>query len=304
MKISVEEIKGLNITAYIDFLEKKLNNIHFATVEYPFYVEEQTQLALNSWRWNNYFVQKEDWNNYWFEKYDKAVKKRIEDLSKKRDTATNNLIEVVHFANKTNSNILTTNPNETMTKKCLKMAKTINFYDLQAQGEAYRYLFNTSVKYDKEEIKKQLQFNDYAVADKIKEFEERDFDFVEFIKKGTFYSGYFYDSWACLEFATLEFYKWLAMYDNQKQPLHKPTKTLTKTQFAELLKALIETKVLEYETEKQAVEALALALNVDIDKSEFDRILQKIKGRNEVTETKFLDMLTKDLKDWIKKNSG
>lgn len=303
MKISVEEIKGLNITAYIDFLEKKLKNIHFATVEYPFYVEEQTQLALNRWRWHTYFVQKGDWNNYWFEKYDKAAKKRIEDLSEKRDTAANNLIDIVNFTNKTHSNILTS-PNETMTKKCLKMAKTINFHELQVQGEANRLLFNTSVEYDKDEIKKQLQFNDYAVADKIKEFAERDFDFVELIKQGTFYSGYFYDSRACMEFATLEFYKWLAMYDNQKQPLHKPTKTLNKTQFAELLKALIATKTLEYETEKQAVEALALALNVDIDKSEFDRILQKIKGRNEVTETKFLDMLTTGLKDWIKKISG
>jgi len=304
MKISVEEIKGLNIAAYIDFLEKKLKNIYFATVEYPFYVEEQTQLALNRWQWHTYFIKKEDWNNYWFEKYDKAVKKRIENLSEKRDTAAKNLIEIVNFANKTNSNILTKNPNDTMTKKCLKIAKTINFHDLQAQGEAYRLLFNTSVEYEKEEIKKQLQFNDYAVANKIKEFEERDFDFVEFIKQGTFYSGYFYDSRACLELATLEFYKWLAMYDNQKQQLHKPTKTLNKTQFTELLKALIETKALEYETEKQAVEALALAFNVDIEKSEFDRILQKIKGRNEVTETKFLDMLTTGLKDWIKKISG
>ncbi|MCL1942948.1 MAG: hypothetical protein FWF54_05300 [Candidatus Azobacteroides sp.] len=304
MKISVEEIRTLNITAYIDFLENKLNNIHIAIVTYPFYVERQTQLSLSRWRWYTYFIQKEDYKNYWFEKYNEIAQKRIEDLSEKIETATNDLIDIVHFTNTIHSNILTKNPNETMTKKCLKMAKTIDFRDLQAQGEAHRYLFNTSVEYDKDEIKKKLQFNDYAIADKIKEFEERDFDFVGFIKKGTFCSAYFLDSRVCLEFASLEFYKWLAMYDSQKQPLHKPTKTLNKTQFTELLKALIETKSLEYETEKQAIEALAFALNVDINKSEFDRILQKIKGRNEVTETKFLDALTTDLKDWIKKSSG
>lgn len=302
MKISIEEIKGLNITGYIDFLEKQLINIQMATIIYPYYVERRDNLALNLWEWHSYFIQKEDFNNYWFGIYSEIAKKHKEKINTQIQEATNNLLDIVHFIEKANTNILIQNPNEAMPKKCLKIAKNIDFEDFKNMADWNKTLFTSSVEYDKGEMIKKMRFNEYAIKDKIKELGENDFKFAENIKNGVFCSAYFYDSEVCLEFATLEFYKWLAIYDTPKQPLYKPIKTLNKTQFSELLKALFEANVLRFETEKQGVEALALALNVEIDKSEFDKILQKIKGRNTDTETKFLDMLRLELKNWINKS--
>ncbi|MDO5665136.1 MAG: hypothetical protein Q4G63_07760 [Bacteroidia bacterium] len=302
MKISVEEIKGLNVTGYIEFLEKKLGNIHIATVAFPYYVERRNDLYLNTYEWHSYFIQKGDYNNYWFERYNEIAKKHKEKINTQIEETTNDLLDIVHFIEKTNTNIFMQNPNETMTRKCLKMAKNIDFEGFKKMADWNKTLFTSSVEYDKNEIIKKMRFNENAVKDKIKELAETDFVFADSIKEGVFCSAYFYDSGACLEFATLEFYKWLATYNDQKQPLYKPTKTLSKTQFSELVKALFEAKVLEYETEKQGVEALALAFGVEIEKPQFDKILQKIKGRNEDTETMFLDTITASLKNWIDKN--
>lgn len=257
---------------------------------------------MNTYEWHSYFIQKGDFNNYWYGIYSEISKKHIERLSTQIEETTADLLDVVQFIEKTNATILLQNPDETMTKKCLNMAKNIDFQSFKDMAEWNKHLFETSVEYDKTELLKKIQFNEYAIKDKIKELEETDFKFVDYIKEGVFCPMYFYDSGACLEFATLEFYKWLVNYNNQNQPLYKPIKTLNKTQFTELLKALFEAKVLAFETEKQGVEALALALNVEIEKSEFDKILQKIKGRNSDTETRFLDTLTLDLKNWINKS--
>jgi|GEM_PF-3405827 len=81
--------------------------------------------------------------------------------------------------------------------------------------------------------------------------------------------------------------------------LPKPIKTLSKTQFTELVKALLCSNVLEYETETQAVEVLANHFNIDISKAEFDRTLQKIKGRNIGSETLFLSKLINAFTEWV-----
>jgi hypothetical protein len=303
MKISIAEIKGLNIVAYIDYLAKTVSNIEMATIALPFYQSRQNELSLRLWNWHSYFIQKGKMNDYWFKKYEQLSKAKINDWGEKIEEAKNDLLNVVQLiTDKKQVEILTKNTNDSIIKKCLQIAKTIDFKELKDYHTTWKHLFETSIETDKEEILKKLQFNENALSDKLKELENTDFAYIEFLKNGTFCKPYFDSYKVCMEFATLEFYKWLAIYNERKQPLYTPTKTLTKTQFTELLKALLETKVLQYETEKQAVESLATALNVEIDKARFDKVLQKIKSRNIGTETKFIDTLNKALQDWVNKS--
>jgi hypothetical protein len=303
MKISIEEIKKLNIISYIDYLAKTVSNIEMAVYSLPFYQEQHDILRLRQEQWISYYLEKGKTNDSRFEKYKDLSKIKINDLDEKIEEAKNDLLNVVQLiTDKKQFEILTSNINDSVIEKCLRMAKTIDFRELKNCHATYNNLFEASVEKDKKEILKKLQFNENALSDKLKELENTDFAFVEFLKNGTFCKSYFDSYKVCTELATLEFYKWLATYNEGGQPLYKPVKTLNKTQFTELVKALLEAGALQYKTEKQAVESLANALCIEIKKEVFDRILQKLKTRNTGEETKFIDTLNKALQDWIKKS--
>ncbi|MDH6356130.1 hypothetical protein M2132_002493 [Dysgonomonas sp. PH5-45] len=144
--------------------------------------------------------------------------------------------------------------------------------------------------------------NANATQTVLKEATNTEFRFIDFIQNASFCREFFYNMEVVNEFATIAFYSHVAKEDVKPQLLTLPKQTLGKTQFTELAKSLFETNVLQYDTEKQAVDVLAKAFNVDIDKPEFDRILQKIKTRNTESETKFLDELSTALKSWINKS--
>ena len=72
----------------------------------------------------------------------------------------------------------------------------------------------------------------------------------------------------------------------------------SKIEFVELSKALIESDIFN-ETQKEIVEKLSIFFNVDI--KTYDQKLTQIKGRNNGSETLFLNKLKQNLDKYLKK---
>tara|TARA_R110001592_G_scaffold178777_3_gene420006 strand:+ start:75 stop:851 length:777 start_codon:yes stop_codon:yes gene_type:complete len=104
-----------------------------------------------------------------------------------------------------------------------------------------------------------------------------------------------------------EFKNWLKFVEliDEKlnnDPSKKKIETLkwkgSKIEFVELSKALIESDIFN-ETQKEIVEKLSIFFNIDI--KTYDQKLTQIKGRNNGSETLFLNKLKQNLDKYLKK---
>ena len=104
-----------------------------------------------------------------------------------------------------------------------------------------------------------------------------------------------------------EFKNWLKFVELIDEKLNnappkKKIETLkwkgSKIEFVELSKALIESDIFN-ETQKEIVEKLSIFFNIDI--KTYDQKLTQIKGRNNGSETLFLNKLKQNLDKYLKK---
>lgn len=297
MKPTMELIKSINIISYIEFLKDCCHKTETALLVLPILQERLDSIALRSWNWHCHFLLKSN-KSVRYEQYKDLYNIYSSDIKNKIQVHEDNLKYAFTLADPEKvRNIININPNTA----AIKIAETIDFTDINARLNAFELYFNTSLEIDLEDFKNKSRFNTRAADRELEIALNEEFNYLEDILEGRFCAGYLRDFNAVKEFARLEFLHRLTLPHINNSNAVKPTSTLSKTQFTELTKALIECGALRYETEKQAVLALSNAFQINIEKSEFDRILQKIKGRNNQEETIFLDNLKRSLKDWINK---
>lgn len=300
MKLTIEQLRHINITAYIEYIQEQCDKIQKAAWFLPMRQKELDTITLRSWKWHLYFSQKGT-PSIWYEKYNALYKERVDSIKAEIQSYEDDLCNVVGLADPEKFSNVIKNPLKN--DIYIETAKTIDFNEVILRLEMCTGYFNTAIQSDLEGLKLKLQFNHAAVQKALEDAENDEYKYLEWVFDGTFCRQLIFDFNVIQEFARIEFLHRLATYeDNQiDTSLVQPNSTLSKTQFTELVKSLSESGALKYDTEKQAVEILAKALNINITKSEFDRILQKIKTRNANEETIFLDNLSKSLKNWINK---
>lgn len=338
MKVTVEELKGLNVEAYINQIIETVDNMDYARTTISHNAKQLEKIMLNGIKWDLYYNSEPQKQNKWHQKYKKLSKSRLLELEEEINRLENDLLFACNLASaESNLKIIAEKKeelnNHTDLKEELyklkeefspdkfkqfldigvkicnqsketfsyKLTETIDFVEIQVNIYHFKKMFQSHLEYDLEKFQRMQKVNTNATQTVLKEATNTEFRFIDFIQNASFCREFFYNMEVVNEFATISFYSHVAKEDDKPRLFTLPKQTLGKTQFTELAKSLFEANILQYNTEKQAVDVLSKALNVDIDKPEFDRILQKIKTRNTESETKFLDELSTALKSWINK---
>lgn len=328
MKVTIEELKGLNVAGYIDWMIAKVESMEKAKDNIDNYLIELENIERKyiTIKINGKELQQNEIDAYHQKKdvITENIKKEEEKLSGIEiiaSTAENKRgqDEYVYKRDTEDANyvIIAQNPTQIGKERFIQayceitisqqtdifyeIAKCTNLGYWAKMGNTHKQTFECWLSNELKSYEERTQINDNAAQATMNEVKGTNFEFIEYIVKCEICKGFF-EGLATSEFAKIAFYSHVANNEHSITTTNiKPIKTLNKTQFTEIVKALLESQILRYETEKQAVEILATILNVNIDKSEFDRCLQKIKGKNIGNETAFLDLLKTSFLSWMSK---
>lgn len=306
MKITTEILKGLNVTAYMDYIKDTCDKIETASVCLPLTQDRLNELCIAAFGWHTYDIncRIDGKSSYWYNKYKALSDARITELKAQIENFKDDIRQIFILADPLDFKNELANNKHDLEKVYLSLAKTIDFNNIALEIDKNRCYFDSSIEYDLDELERKSQFNTMARQVELNKYSDHDFKFVDWVQNGTFNRSLIFDSDIIQELALLEFLHKVATYGEEPNvsQLLIPKQTLGKTQFTELVKSLFEAKVLQYDTEKQAVETLSKALGIEITKQDFDKILQKMKNRNIGDETLFLDKLKTALTNWINRD--
>lgn len=100
MKLTLEELKGLNIKVYIDWLTSEMQKIHYASREIPRLQKRLARIIMNSFRWYMYFniLKPQNMNVARYEKYQQLFKEEMNSIEKEIDELNDDLEQVTVLA--------------------------------------------------------------------------------------------------------------------------------------------------------------------------------------------------------------
>ena len=228
MKITREQLRNIDVEAYIGFIETQCKEIEIATISLPFYKSRRETLSLNRWQWHSYFIQSGK-RSAWYDRYEKrskeiteAIKIQIEESKKVLEGAIS-LCDPRGIASAINDN-----PGGFSAT----IVNSIDFDEIKCGLQAMRCLFETSIEADLEAIHNRLRFDKGAIDREIAKAESEDYQYLEWILEGKICRQYIYDNQVVFEFARLEFLHRLAMGEYSTAPetiQDKPIKWVGKT---------------------------------------------------------------------------
>jgi hypothetical protein len=93
MKVTIEELKGLDVEAYISWLTAETNNMHAASLAIPFLQKKIYKIALSDLKWLAYFnvVKPINANIERYKQYKKLSQNRLEEVTAKIKELENHL---------------------------------------------------------------------------------------------------------------------------------------------------------------------------------------------------------------------
>lgn len=247
MKITIEELKGLNVKAYIDWLIEECEKMEIATLCLPLYKERRNELILRSWDWHMYEISKMQPDktefSYWYNKYDTLAKAKIAEWVDKIEKAERDLELSCLLASPENvAQIVSDEIEEEKGNLYFRYAQTIDFKDIRGKTNTYKLLFNTSVDVDTEALSKRLRFDKKAIERSLTEGAQTEYKFLDWILDSTFCREFFFNSEVCFEFAHLEYLHRLSVWgEDNNTETEEETGYLewgNKTELSQLIHAL------------------------------------------------------------------
>ncbi len=79
MKITREQLRNIDVEAYIDFIETQCKKIEIATISLPILKERYELLHLNKWNWHCYFIQSGKYS-IWYSLYQDLIDAKIKKI--------------------------------------------------------------------------------------------------------------------------------------------------------------------------------------------------------------------------------
>ena len=92
MKVTVEELKGLNVEAYINGLIETVDNMEYARIMIAHNAEQLRKIMLNKIKWELYYYNStRQQTNKWHQKYNELSNSRLLELEEEINTLDNDL---------------------------------------------------------------------------------------------------------------------------------------------------------------------------------------------------------------------
>lgn len=208
MRVTVEDLKHIDVPAYIDFIENTCRDIHEAFLLLPGYKERLNKVVLRRWNLHCYYIQNNR-QSVWFEKFDALIEQGKEVIKE----LESNLIDVICLVDIEAIQSIT--GKDGITNEAFKIAETLDFNDIFVRLKSNRLLFETSIETDIDELKNKLQFDKNAIKRQLEKGASEDFPNLEFILDGVFCRTYLTNSNTVFEFARIEYLHRLANWENR-----------------------------------------------------------------------------------------
>lgn len=228
MKITREQLRNIDIEAYIDFIETQCKKIEIATISLPILKERYELLHLNKWNWHCYFIQSGKYS-IWYSLYQDLIDAKIKKIKAQSEESEKALggamllsdpAQIVAIINKHSSD------------PSIEIAENIDYKKIRSRLQEMRLLFETSIGCDLEAINNKLCFDKGAIDREIAKAENEDFKYLDWMLDGQICRQYIYDNQVVFEFARLEFLHRLALgeYGTTLETIQdKPIKWVGKT---------------------------------------------------------------------------
>jgi hypothetical protein len=247
MKITIEDIKAMNVGAYIDWLIEETNKIELARLLLPIKRSQEENLALKLWNWHTYEISKMTVANIepscWYKKYDVLVKSKLEKIKREIEQCEDNLCWASALASSEDSmDIIKDFRKGGDSDINLAHAQIVDYDELRIKKDTAKHRFCTFVEDALGELDKCVRFDANATERALREGLETDFMFAQYIMSATFCREFFYNLNACFEFAKLEYLHRLSTWGEVK-PIDKPRLEWdNKTELGQLIRSLYLTK--------------------------------------------------------------
>ncbi len=210
MKVTIEQLKNLNVEGYVQWLISEAKNMQVATLSLPFHRRQLDEISVQSFTWYTYELKKII-SEHWYLKYKELYALRVKDIKQYIAEAERSLRNASSLAeSKKVVEISTEIASGKRMSFDLECAKSINFEEVNSNIALYERLFYNSIEQDVKDMEERHEFNKMTAQDELTEVQGMDFAWLEYIQKAIFCKQFFYDINTVMEFAKLEYYSRLA----------------------------------------------------------------------------------------------
>lgn len=302
MSITVEELKGLNVEKYIDWLIETVDNMEYARIMISHNAEQLRKIMLNKIKWELYYNSKQQKTNKWHQRYNELSNSRLLKLEQEINTLDNNLsFTCVLASSESNLKIIAEKKedlnNHTDLKEELykvrdefspekfkqflditvkicnqsketfsyKLAETIDFTEIKANIYHFKKIFQSHLEYHLSNFERMQKINANATQTILKEATNAKFKFIDFIQNATFCREFFYNMEVVDEFSTIAYYSHVAKEDIEPSQYITNEKQLTHPQKIVLLDKLgfFKLEKLTHLTNRQKEKIISMLINED-----------------------------------------
>lgn len=222
MKITKDQLRNIDVEAYIGFIETQCEEMGKAVISLPFFKQRLKILTLSKWDWHCYFIQSGKYSA-WYDRYQELIRAKIAKIKAQIEESEKALEGVISLSDPAQTISII---NESPRDLSMRIAETIDFRAIELGLQTMRHLFETSIECDLEAINNKLCFDKGAINRELEKAENEDFKFLEWMLEGQIYRQYIFDRNVVFEFARLEFLHRLATGEYSTTPEAMPDKPL------------------------------------------------------------------------------